>query len=338
MVTIKDIAREAGVSYSTVSVALGNRKTKLPLSEKTREKVFAAVQKLGYRRNALAGQIRTGKTWSLSFASAMLEQEYVTGILLGVMEKADELGYSVRICRVTPENPAAVYDRMLENRQDAVIAVNELPDVDCLLRGARQLGIPVGCADCKADAGYDVCVSSDDSCAVEESVRQLYELGWRRFTFLAERQVERLYVIPRREGFLRAMDRLGLPVEREFSRWAIDEMLKEAPPPRAVVCSSDGVALQFLLEAQRRGFRIPEEYAVIGFGNLNFGQEFCRPSLSTVSQNYREIGRCVTEKLIARLGSPALPEHCVVPTRVILRESTGPAPGFNQKIYSEEEA
>ena len=105
MVTIKDIAREAGVSYSTVSVALGNRKTKLPLSAKTREKVLAAVRKLGYRRNALAGQIRTGKTWSLSFASAMLEQEYVTGILLGVMEKADELGYSVKICRVPRENP-----------------------------------------------------------------------------------------------------------------------------------------------------------------------------------------------------------------------------------------
>ena len=216
--------------------------------------------------------------------------------------------------------------------RNSIIAVNELPGIDYLLKAARQLQIPVGCADCKSDAGYDVCVYSDDCRGVEESVRRLYELGWRDFTFLSEQQAERHYVIPRRTGFLNVMKELQLPVGREFSRWQIEEMLQFAPSPRAVICSSDGVALHFLIEAQRRGFRIPEEYAVIGFGNLSFGRECCVPTLSTVSQNYEQIGLCVAEKLISRLETGSVPaESCRIPTSVILRESTGRMPASGKE-------
>ena len=71
MVTIKDIAEETGVRYFSGSVALGNRETKLPLAEKPRAKVLEAAQKLGDRRNALAEQVRIGRSQSLAFANAL---------------------------------------------------------------------------------------------------------------------------------------------------------------------------------------------------------------------------------------------------------------------------
>lgn len=329
VVTIKDIASEAGVSYSTVSVALGNRRTTLPLSPKTREKVLAAARKLGYRRNALAGQIRTGRTRSLAFITPNLEAEYVTRILLGVMEGADKLGYSVKVCRVTRDSARESYDRILETRQDAIVAVGEIPDADYLIDNARPLGVAVGCADCKADPGYDVRIYSDDRQGEADAVEHLFRLGCRNFAFVSDDPAARRYVLPRLAGFREALARHGLETPEAWivnGRDRIPGFLRscrdKGASPDAVCCSSDFIAARVILAAMELGFRIPADFAVIGFGDLDFTREIA-PGISSVSQNYQKIGARAAELLIGRIGSPPLPAVTeFVATTVAEREST----------------
>ena len=329
VVTIKDIAGEAGVSYSTVSVALGNRRTALPLSPKTREKVLAAARKLGYRRNALAGQIRTGRTRSLAFVTPNLEAEYVTRILLGVMEGADKLGYSVKVCRVTRDSARESYDRILETRQDAIVAVGDIPDADYLIDSARPLGIAVGCADCKGDPNYNVRIYSDDRQGEADAVEHLFRLGCRNFAFVSDDPADRRYVLPRLAGFREALARHGLETPEAWivnGRDRIPGFLRSCRDtgalPDAVCCSSDFIAARVILAAMELGFRVPADFSVIGFGDLDFTREIA-PGISSVSQNYREIGARTAELLIGRIGSPLLPAVTgFVATTVIEREST----------------
>jgi len=328
VVTIKDIAEEAGVSYSTVSVALGNRQTKLPLAPKTREKVLAAARKLGYRRNAVAGQIRTGRTRSLAFVTPNLEAEYVTKILLGVMEGADKLGYSVKVCRVTHDSARESYDRILETRQDAIVTVGEIPDADYLIDNARPLGIAVGNADCKVASTYDVSIYSDDRQGETEAVEHLCRQGCRRFAFVSDDKAVRHYVLPRLAGFREALARHALETPEEWivnGRDRIPGFLRNCRDrgtrPDAVCCSSDFVAVRLILMALELGFRIPEDFAVIGFGDLDFTRQTA-PGISSVSQNYSEIGARTAELLIGRIGSALPPVTEFVATTVIEREST----------------
>lgn len=324
MVTIKDIAIEAGVSYSTVSVALGNRRTALPLAPNTREKVLAAARKLGYRRNALAGQIRTGRTWSLAFVTPNLEAEYVTKILLGVMEQADALGFSVKVCRALRASARESCDRMLEARQDAIVTVGQIPDAEYLIGAAHQLGIAIGCADCKGDPGYDVSIFSDDRKGEAEAVALLRRRGCREFAFVSDDWNVRHYALPRLAGFRDAAPET--PEERIVKgRDRIPGFLRACREsgrrPDAICCSSDFVAARVILTALELGFRIPDDFAVIGFGDLDFSREIT-PGISSVSQNYRKIGARTAELLIGRIGTeqPAITEF--IATTVAEREST----------------
>gem|GEM_PF-1115741 len=320
MVTIKDIACEAGVSYSTVSVAIGNRKTKLPLAPATKELVLATAKKLGYRRNALAEQIRTGRTKTISFFTVDASQEYVTRILLGVMEKADIFGYSVRVCNIGAENPRETYDRMLEMRQDAVIAIGKLPEQQYLVAEAHKLGIPVANADCELDSGFDFCVYSDSEHGEFEATEYLYSLGWRDFLFVSDDVPRHRYVENRRRGFDKALAKHSLKGRIIETPEAIPEFLRTAGKIRAaVVCSSDFVALKFIVSALAAGFKVPEDFAVIGFGALDFHQTM---EMSTISQNFEEIGRISAKAVLERAAKPSPPGKLTIPTTIIKLKTT----------------
>lgn len=318
MVTVKDIAREAGVSYSTVSVAIGNRKTRIPIAPATREKVLAAARKLGYRRNGLSDQMRTGQTKTISFVMGSCPQEYELKVLLGVQRAACEQGYFVRVWQVTGD-PESAYEKMLEMPQDAVILSGAGPRQEYLVRELRKLNVPLACADCKIDLGFDVSIYSDAERGEMEAVEYLYEKGIRHFVFVSDDPEKHSYVAARKSGFEKALalhHLKGMCFERPERIPELPAQLREKPV--GIVCSSDFIALRFAIAALSAGFRIPADFRMIGFGCLDFQAIMKFP---TVSQNFEKMGECAARKVIARIGVSLPPENLRIPTTIVEPEA-----------------
>ncbi len=340
MVTIKDIAKEAGVSYSTVSVALGNRTSRLPLAEKTRQKVMEAANRLGYRRNALATQMQTGKTGFMSFIACDAAHEYVFNIFAGAIKSANNAGYSLKLHEVPVGEPdyenrrqeiILFYDHILETRPEGIIIASWVPHQEYLLQEAKQLKIPVGCSDCKNGGQFDVKAVFDAFQGEHGAVKRLFEQGHRRFGFISD-GLERPYVQPRFNGFMDALSELGLEVCQEWMMHSdhrnnddiirfVKQLCGQKERPTAICCSSDYVALQVLTTAAGNGWRVPDELSLVGFGDIDFTIH-ANPKISTVVQDYQTMGYELMQRIAGRIGNPEVPPETIeFPTTYLARES-----------------
>lgn len=342
MVTIKDIARESGVSYSTVSVVIGNRTTKLPLSEKTRIKVLNAATRLGYHRNALATQIQTGKTGFVSFISPEVNHEYIFKIFTGASVEAMSHGYTVKLHELPSgenvldsENIRKLYNSIFELRPEGIIFVRDIPDFEYMNKIAKQLGIASACANSVKSFGLDVTIYPNSICGEIKAVEYLHSLGHRNFCFISDEKT-RNYALFRQNGFIQAVEKYKIPLKKE---WIFEEdyrnnnkidlflgkIMKAPEKPTVACCASDYIALQVILSASRLGIDIPGELSVMGYGDIEF-TKFLTPSISTVSEHFDVMGRTAFRRLLAHIKDKSLaPESFVLPVSVIKRDSTGPA-------------
>lgn len=324
MVTIKDIAEACGLSYSTVSIVLGERTTRLKVREETRDKVRAAAAKLGYTRNVLAQQIKTGKTGVIALIGGSLSEEYIFRIFSGAVEVAQEHGYSCRIYAANREvgRLREFYDRIMETRPEAVLFHASLPERGYLLKAAAAIRIPAGSMDRKIPEETALTVASDTYSGEMLAVKKLYRYGHRKIGFLADR-AENEYVVARLEGFRAGMLACGLDVNANWlwhcgkETGGILKVLHGNDAPTAICCSSDFLALTLLAQAQNAGMRIPADLSIIGYGGLSFtGQTV--PKLVTVSQDFEKIGSTAAAHIIQLINNPsAAPETILLPGNLL---------------------
>ncbi|RYX84128.1 LacI family transcriptional regulator [bacterium] len=337
-ITMSDIAQRAGVSRPTVSIILNDRHETVGIAAETRERVLLAARELGYRRNALARAVKTGRSQTLGFLAGDADLEYSSAAFSGILDSADEKNYTVKRFRLydRPEDEAII-ERCSEHRMDGII-VNDTGlarNVELIRREFGGRGVPVVWLDPKGPQDWGVQVRPNDEDGTVEAVRYLISNGHKRIAFVGG--IEGVGTgVPRFKGFKRAMEEADLPYDLvRWTQWQSQpildtpaDLMSQPEPPTAILCGNDPIGLIFLRQLRRQGYRVPEDISIVGFGDLA-RVHLSDPSLSTVHVPYQAMGRAAVAELLALLEDPEqAQEHKEVlfETTFIPRESSGPAP------------
>lgn len=348
--TLKRVAEELGVSPSTVSNAY-NRPDQL--SPQLRERVFEAARRLGYSgpdplgrglRRRKSGAIGVLYTDRLSYA---FRDPAAVLFLEGVSEATEEAGLGLLLIPGAPRDKrdtAAVREAAVDG-----MVVFCMAEEDPLLTAALERNLPVVLVEQPPVEGLPAVVIDDEG-ASREAAEHLIGLGHER---LAIASIELSYgpegglVGPIRQrgasyrpararlsGYHAAMAAAGLPWKQtpvyecvghspDQGRNAARELLSQSPRPTAILCMSDLIARGVIEEAAAQGLSVPEDLSVVGFDDVPEAARMA-PPLTTVNQPHVEKGHRAGQALISLLSGEPAPENFVLPTRLVVRDSTAP--------------
>jgi LacI family repressor for deo operon, udp, cdd, tsx, nupC, and nupG len=326
--TIKDVAAALGMSVATVSRALSQPEL---LRQETRERVLSAVQKLGYRPNLLARGLRRGRTHSILLVVPTLSPFFLE-IYAGAEEAARKSMFTVLLGHSDGEadREEAYFDQVSSGRADGIILVTgNAPEA--YASGKRALPPLVAVLERLQGAEQPV-VRVDHRVGAAEATRHLIELGHRRIAHITGTRHPQS-TAHRQAGYRDALKAAGLPYtdemieEGDFSmesgQAAMRRLLDLSNPPTAVFAANDEMAFGAMTEARIQGYIVPQDLSVVGFDDQKTAA-FYNPPLTTVNIPRQDLGRRAAHELIERLDGRELANEIVLPTRLIVRESTAP--------------
>lgn len=334
MPNMRDLARLAGVSVGTVSLAL---RGSTRISAATRARVQALADDFGYvphhaNRVPLSGSSRV--------LGCIIQRHYspwYARILEGVLEQACRQEYSVMAAEgeQTGETAAFAIRHLLEHRVDGVILA--IPGMTAMMHAealfaARGAGVHlVAVVDVPSLTSGDRVICDLDTSA-RLMVEHLWQLGHREVAFLGHQQAGE-YRLP---VYTRCLKQFGLSADRvalvETPREGVDRMavwLAERPRPTAVITDGDALAVSLLQSAGTLGVRIPQDLSVMGSGNEFHARIY--PLVSTVEQYPQRLGEEAVKLLVRRLGDARPPAECepivrIVEQTLLKRDTTAPPP------------
>ncbi|WP_022882761.1 LacI family DNA-binding transcriptional regulator [Gryllotalpicola ginsengisoli] len=320
--SIRDVARIAGVSHMTVSRVLNQHPN---VSPATRERVEAAISRLNFRPSRTARALAHGSSRVIGVLEASGGRLYGPASTIAAIEDAARSqGYSVMI---------AVGDG---GREDAVAAVEHLLDQGAV--GIIVVGPGARAGEVMTDAAPGVpfvamhaargaeSVSADQAAGGRSAARHLLDLGHTAIAHLAGPSGW-LEAEARAQGFAAELARAGLePVRVEAGDWTPDsgyaagKRMLAGGGFTAVFCANDQMALGLLHAAREAGIAVPEELSVVGFDDVPEAVHYA-PALTTLRQDFPDLGRRAIATLLARLGVAAQPGPAPAP-QLIVRAST----------------
>lgn len=324
--TIRDVARLAGVSPATVSRVLSG--SNHPVREDTRRRVLEAAQRLAYYPNRLARSLLRRETAVVGLLVPDVSNPYYAAVLRGIEDVAHQHGLAVILCN-TDRDPAKQrqYLRtLLEHRVDGVVAAGGTLTVEDLrMVDGRVPVVAVGRHPARVPS-----VRVNNVEAARQACRHLLELGHVRVACLAG-PASSLTARDRVRGYLAALREAGIQPDERWLVWseftaeggyrATRELLARCRVS-AVVASNDQMALGALRALWEEGLQVPEDVSVVGFDDTP-AAAVSVPALTTVAVPTYEMGRRTLELLLAvRAGRRAA--NVVLPTELRVRESTAP--------------
>ncbi|WP_433462180.1 LacI family DNA-binding transcriptional regulator [Spirillospora sp. CA-128828] len=332
-VTLSDVAARAGVSSRTVSNVVNGY---APVAEATRARVQKAVDELGYRPNVLARNLAAGRSGQIAFVVPYLDTPYFVELLQGVIRAARVQGYNVLIDQT---DGGAEHERMFLTRgsqqllfDGVIFSPLGLGQSDL---SARDPSLPlVVLGERVSDGSFDH-VGINDVAASREATEHLLGLGRRRIAAIGDQPYPTGEAAQlRTRGYRLAHERAGVLVDENliiatprFNRsdgaGAMAHLLELDEPPDAVFCYSDLVALGAMHTLARRGLRIPEDVAIVGYDDIEDGR-YSNPPVTTISPDKKMIAETAVERLLKRIGSAAPMPGLEIraPHRLVVREST----------------
>lgn len=315
-VTIRDVARQAQVSVSTVSRALSAPGL---VKETTRQRVLDVVRGLGYQPNRAARSLITGRTGNLGIVVPDLENPFYPAVLRGVQTRAGEAGTAVFFCdsREDPEAEAELVRTMAPQVDGVVLCASLLSDEQIAELAALTPLVLIN----RTVPGVSS-VLMDSASGMDQVVAHLESLGHRDHVYLGG--PTRSWSHGRRLEGLRSRARVLGPFEPNFSGGltAAEQALQTGAT--AFIAYNDLMALGVLSHLSERGIKVPGQISVTGFDNVLYAS-MCSPALTTVAMPTEEAGRVAVDLLAQRLeGAPAQSRE--LPTELVVRASTGKRP------------
>jgi LacI family transcriptional regulator len=336
-VTLMELALRLNLSPSTVSRALNGRHR---ISEETRKRVRELADKLEYQPNPAAKSLRENKTYIIGMIIPEIAHGFFSTTISGIEEAANLAGYNIMICQSQESvvRERAVADALLSSRVDGLLFCPSKETTDfTFLNTFLRKDIPVVFFDRFSPVISAPRVVVNDLEGARQAVSYLISTGCRRIAHLAAPELLS-NASDRRRGYLRALEEHGIaPDERLIITSNLSEaagleaarqLLDLQPLPEAIFCFNDMSAFHVLLEARRRGLRVPEELSVMGFSNEYAGQ-LCQPTLSTVAQPGYRLGQEAARLMLDLLAKdedewPETHETVVLDTELVIRDSTRP--------------
>ena len=348
--TITDVARRANVSTATVSRVLSGGGG----AQETREKVLAAARDLGYRPSGVARSLRQRATRTLGLIVTDIENPFFPELVRTVEDAARERGYAILLCNASddPEREAGYLDLLVDRWVDGVvIAASNL--------GVRHrewllaAPLPIVLVN-SVDRAIEVpTIASDSVMGGRLATEHLVGLGHQRFGIITAGP-RNLDAPDRLTGARSGLRDAGIPSANTHvvieeptvtgGQRAAATILSNDPAVTAIVAYNDLMAIGALRAVRASDRRVPDHVSVVGFDDVDLAA-FVDPPLTTIAQSTAEMGRWAVEELIRRLGRPSTsaasngesegasgsapaPEpaaHVVLPVRLVIRGSSGPA-------------
>ena len=329
VVTMAAVAKEAGVSQSTVSRVLNAASSGISISERTRRRVHDAAARLAYSPNPLARGLRGASTMLLGVIVRDITDPFFAGAIEAISVEAAARGYNVVLGHARGRAAEAVALRMvLETRHvDAILVLGDMTDQPQLIADLASSPEPVVALWQGRAANGLALVNVDNASGIHQALDHLLGLGHRRIAFVGGRRLGDIE--ERRVAFGARMRSEALAIPAEYLQEVGDEpadgeaavaaLLRLEPRPSAVVCSSDLLAIGILHGAAKLGVHIPLDLSVTGFDDLPIAA-FTVPALTTVQMPIREMATRAVEMAIGARGTD--PEQVVLPPTFIVRAST----------------
>ncbi len=334
-VTVADVARLAGVSSMTVSKALNGRDR---ISEHTRARVIEAAGQLGYVANAAARSLRGGRTDILGLLVQDLSNPYFAEIVRGASEAIRERGLDLVLYTSSndPERERARVATLSSGVSDGLIIV--APHGSPGLLGQLQYSrAPVVLINAW-NVGDLPTVNPENLLGARAATEHLLALGHRRIGFVTGRpdsalSPERPDGALRLEGYQAALAAAGLPFDPALlhpgglhvpqGRGAGHALLDLPQPPSAIFAANDFCAFGVIEAARERGLRVPGDLSVVGFDDVPMAGQV-RPALTTVHHPLHDLGHQAATLLLDLLAGTTQERHIELPSRLVVRDSTGP--------------
>lgn len=331
-VTIKDVARAADVSVTTVSNVLNGREK--AMSSETLQRVREAIRTLNYHPNGIARGLVTRRSATIGLVLAEITNPLFLQALNVIEPLSREAGYNVVMCNVLSlEDERRSSRLLLERRVDGIIFLyTTQPRDDSHLYHIEMAGVP--CVIVNRGTRYDAFdqINWDYEGGLVAAVEFLIQRGHRVISLL-EGPPARVATAQRLRGYRRALEAHGLTYRADYVQpgdhlappesWVQSTMnlLRLSPRPTAIVTSDDYVAAVVMRTLRRNGLHVPQDVSVIGFDDQPFC-DYLDPRLTSVRAPVLEAGRIAVELLLQRMGaSQRSPEFHLLPCELIIRES-----------------
>ncbi|MGI6124066.1 MAG: LacI family DNA-binding transcriptional regulator, partial [Acetivibrionales bacterium] len=297
-ITIKEIAKEAGVSTATVSMILNNKDNNI--SEATRNKVLEIVKRTNYIPNTMARSLVTRQTRTIGLILPDIANPFFPEIARGAEDRASKSRYSIIYCN-TDDNLTredACIDILTEKMVDGIIFAHSA-DRDGGVEGFKRCRVPI----ILIDRDYDIPnvigrVLVDNKKASFSGVKYLINQGYRKIAYIAG-SINTLTARDRLEGYKEALEESKLPYKDEYVRsgeyktqWGMDAvkaLLSEKINFDAIFCGNDLIAIGAVKELKNNGYKVPDDIGVMGFDNIYLAG-VVEPALTTIKQPIYEIG------------------------------------------------
>lgn len=326
-ITIRDVAKEAGVSVTLVSFVLNAKRREdgrldCPVNPQTAERVFAAATKLGYRKNAAAASLRSGRSNSIAVLTTDISNKFFAGIARHIEDTAAANGYSVIFGSTDGREDrfANFIDTVLSYNIDGLI-VAPVKGAESLIQRIINAKIPVVLLDrdvpeLEGDFGK---VILDNQLAGQMATEFLIGKGYRNIEMVS--YSHEIYSISEREkGYVKTMEENGLAdrirvnqttyanIKEDISR-IIDEAL--ARGANAFFAPTYSIAAAVLTQVKAKGLRMPEDLAVVGFDNSNIYNLFAS-DVAHIIQPLKELGELSTQLVLDMIEGKDIKEKTII--------------------------
>jgi LacI family transcriptional regulator len=343
LVTLRDVAREAGVSKVTAARVLGSYGTASPGAK---EKVLAAARALGYRPNELARSMTTGRSRTIGVIVGDIENPYFGRAVRGISEVATAAGFDVILANSGEDvgKEQAAVRVLLGKRVDGLIVTPASMSETQHLESVQSSGRPLVLLD-RAVPGLKVdSVVTDDRAAAKAATQTLIDAGHRRIAYITAtnsdnpiyrgpHQISLTTVMDRIEGFLAAASEAGIETPEQYIRLAatrlgasgkiIADLLSLPHRPTAILASDNVVGLEVFKAIRALGMSIPDDLSLIAFHDADW-TSVTTPPITVISQPVYDLGIESAQILIKRInGATEPPLRLALATTLIERQSVG---------------
>lgn len=330
-VSIRDVARSAGVSYQTVSRVINDSPN---VSVAARTAVQEAIELLGFRPNRAARALAGGPVQSVTVFASNTTLYGFSAALEGIEEATREVGFQmgVRVVEEREETSRAAVEHALEPGSAVIVIAFDRAGAQALTWVPSEVPTVAMIQAPTALAPSRPSVWLDETAAAKRATAYLLSLGHETVHHLPIPSWPR--ATPRMEGWRAALEESGVVPPTPFNpgwtaQWGyeIGRELAEAPEVTALLCGNDDMALGVLRAMREAGREVPEDISIVGFDDIPAAR-YLSPSLTTVRQDFKALGKVAFAHLLELSSSTRrMPAIATPIAELIIRESTGPPPG-----------
>lgn len=316
MATMKDVARFAGVSTSTVSHVINKDRF---VSEAIREKVDCAIKTLNYAPSAIARSLKLNQTHTIGMLITTSNNPFYSELVRGVERSCFERGYSLVLCNTEGDEQRMNrnLETLLQKRVDGLLLLcteTHLPAPEIM---NRYPSIPTVMMDWAPFEGESDVIQDNSLLGGEMATQHLINNGYTRIACIAGPQ-DKTPARLRLEGYRNAMNNAGLEIspgyeiigdfEFQGGLTAMNSLLALEQPPHAVFTGNDAMAVGAYHALYQAGLKVPQDMAVVGYDDIELAR-YMTPPLTTIHQPKDELGELAVDVLIHRMAQPSLAQQ-----------------------------